>query len=72
MIISPICFNKEKSKKTRSVLSGNKAQMSVAGYINASGQAILSFIFIDAKKKQLKFRIDKKMRFQKTHNNIMN
>jgi len=45
-----ICLKKKVKKKVRRVSFGNKAQITVVGCINASGQAIPPFIVFDAKK----------------------
>jgi len=46
---SPYVLTKKGQKKVRYISSGNKAQITVVGCINASGQAIPPFIVFDAK-----------------------
>ena len=49
------CFNKERSKKVRYVLSINNAHITVVGCINVSGQAIPPFIVYDTKNLNLQW-----------------
>ena len=54
---SPYALSKKGQKKVRHISSGNKAQVTVVGCINASGQAIPPFIVFDAKNHE--FAIDR-------------